>query len=129
MNGFEAVALYVGLNILIVLALIVNIVRHRQAKGVSLGDGGYQPLMLAIRAHANAIETAPICLLGLMALAMTANAVWLIHVGGLLLTLGRAAHGYGLSTSNKPNMGRKVGMLMTLIALVWVAIACILSAF
>jgi uncharacterized protein len=52
-----------------------------------------------------------------------------VHAGGLLLTIGRAAHGYGMSMSEKPNLGRMVGMFLTLTSLVWIAVACILSAF
>jgi uncharacterized protein len=129
MNNFEAVALYTGLNLVIALILLLNVIRHRRAHGVSIGDGGHPPLILAIRAHSNAIETMSIGLVGLLALALTANATWPVHAGGLLLTIGRAAHGYGMSMSDKPNLGRMVGMFLTLTSLVWIAVACILSAF
>ncbi|MCE2890309.1 MAG: MAPEG family protein [Hyphomonadaceae bacterium] len=125
MTGSAAVALYTGLNILLILALTWQVIGHRRREKITLGDGGFPPLIRAIRAHANATEVAPIALIGLMAMAMANAPLWIIHIGGLSLTLGRALHAYGLSRVEGASFGRFVGMLMSLVALLWIAIACV----
>ena len=125
MTGSAAVALYTGLNILLILALTWQVIGHRHREKITLGDGGFPPLIRAIRAHANATEVAPIALIGLMAMAMANAPLWIIHIGGLSLTLGRALHAYGLSRVEGASFGRFVGMLMSLVALLWIAIACV----
>ena len=85
--------------------------------------------MLAIRAHGNAVEIMPLALIGLVALANTGTSALFIHALGGALTLGRALHGYGLSHSDGPSLGRMSGMILSLAALIGAAIACIIAAF
>ncbi|GBF57566.1 inner membrane protein YecN [Candidatus Phycosocius bacilliformis] len=128
MSAAPAFALYAGLNVAIILILIVQVIRLRRREKVSLGDGGSPALLRAIRAHANATEIAPIALIGLAALVMVQSPVWVIHVGGTCLTLGRALHGYGLSQQDGPSFGRMAGMILSLTALIWIGIFCLLAA-
>ena len=125
MTASAAVALYTGLNILIIFALIWQVIGHRRREKITLGDGGFPPLIRAIRAHANAIEIAPIALIGLIVMVMANAPLWAIHVGGLSLTLGRALHGYGLSRNEGASFGRMVGMILSLTALLWIGVYCI----
>jgi uncharacterized membrane protein YecN with MAPEG domain len=125
MTASAAIALYTGLNVLIILALIWQVIGHRRREKITLGDGGFPPLIRAIRAHANATEIAPIALIGLIAMAMTNAPLWAIHVGGLSLTLGRALHAYGLSRDEGASFGRMVGMILSLTALLWIGVYCI----
>jgi uncharacterized membrane protein YecN with MAPEG domain len=125
MTATAAVALYTGLNILIIFALIWQVIGHRRREKITLGDGGFPPLIRAIRAHANAIEIAPIALIGLIVMAIANAPLWAIHVGGLSLTLGRALHGYGLSRDEGASFGRMVGMILSLTALLWIGVYCI----
>ncbi len=125
MTASAAVALYTGLNILIIFVLIWQVIGHRRREKITLGDGGFPPLIRAIRAHANAIEIAPIALIGLIVMAIANAPLWAIHVGGLSLTLGRALHGYGLSRDEGASFGRMVGMILSLTALLWIGVYCI----
>jgi uncharacterized membrane protein YecN with MAPEG domain len=125
MTASAAVALYTGLNVLIIFALIWQVIGHRRREKITLGDGGFPPLIRAIRAHANAIEIAPIALIGLIVMVMANAPLWAIHVGGLSLTLGRALHGYGLSRNEGTSFGRMVGMILSLTALLWIGVYCI----
>ncbi len=125
MTASAAIALYTGLNVLIIFALIWQVIGHRRREKITLGDGGFPPLIRAIRAHANATEIAPIALIGLIAMAMTNAPLWAIHVGGLSLTLGRALHAYGLSRDEGASFGRMVGMILSLTALLWIGVYCI----
>ncbi len=129
MTASAAIALYTGLNVLIILALIWQVIGHRRREKISLGDGGHPPLIRAIRAHANATEVAPIALIGLLAMAMANAPLWAIHVGGLSLTIGRALHAYGLSRSEGTSFGRMVGMVLSLTALLWIGMTCLFMAF
>jgi uncharacterized protein len=129
MNSYEAAALYVGLNIFVLIGLILLVVKQRRAHKVVIGDGGHPSLMRAIRAHANAVEVMPMALLGLIALANAGVSVWVIHVIGIMLTLGRILHGYGLSNNEGTSFGRMAGMLLSLLALIGAGITCVLSAF
>lgn len=125
MTASAAVALYTGLNVLIIFALIWQVIGHRRREKITLGDGGFPPLIRAIRAHANAVEIAPIALIGLIVMVMANAPLWAIHVGGLSLTLGRALHAYGLSRDEGASFGRMVGMILSLTALLWIGLYCI----
>jgi uncharacterized protein len=129
MTALEAAALYVGLNILVLIALIFLVIRQRRKHKCAIGDGGHKPLMLAVRAHANAIEVMPMALIGLVALASLGSSTWVIHVLGGALTVGRVLHAYGLSNSEGTSFGRMAGMLVSITALLGTGIACILAAF
>ncbi|WP_395631771.1 MAPEG family protein [Aquidulcibacter sp.] len=125
MTASAAIALYTGMNLLIILALVGQVIAYRRREKITLGDGGFPPLIRAIRAHANATEIAPIALIGLIAMAMANVPLWAIHIGGLSLTLGRALHGYGLSRDEGPSFGRMAGMILSLTALFWIGGTCI----
>lgn len=129
MNSFEAVALYVGLNIIVLIWLIVLVIKQRRTHKVVIGDGGHKSLTLAIRAHANAVEVMPMALIGLAAMAGAGTSALVIHVVGIMLTIGRILHGYGLSNHEGPSFGRMAGMILSLLALIIGGVVCILSAF
>jgi uncharacterized protein len=129
MNSFEAAAFYVGLNILILIALIFLVVAQRRKHKVVIGDGGHKSLILAIRAHANAVEVMPMALVGLIALAGAGSSAIIIHILGVMLTIGRGLHAYGLSNNEGTSFGRMAGMMLSLLALIGAAVACVLAAF
>ena len=85
-----------GLIGLLAVALTVNIARLRGKKKINLGDGGDPEMLAAVRAHANLIEFAPLCLLliyfvsdfysfrvvaGLSVVLLVAR---VLHAGGML---------------------------------------------
>ena len=129
MTASGAVALYTGLNILLILALTWQVIGHRRREKITLGDGGFPPLIRAIRAHANATEVAPIALIGLIAMAMANAPHWAIHIGGVSLTFGRALHAFGLSRVEGASFGRFFGMILSLFAFIWIGVVCIWVAF
>ena len=123
MVRLEIAAIYIGINILILVVLAALVVRARVTHKVSLGDGGIGPMQLAVRAHGNAAETIPAGLVGLLVLALldAATPVWLLHAAGLSLTLGRLLHAFGVSRSGRPNLSRLAGMMLTVISLILIA--------
>lgn len=128
MGPIEAAALWSGLAILFLLALSVLVVRQRFAAKVAFGDGGNEALQRAIRVQGNAVEYIPIAVAGLVAAGLAGVPAWAVHVGGLLLLGGRAAHAWGLTHTSGASVARQAGMVATWTAMVWIAIACILGA-
>ena len=117
MTYLKIVAIYAGINILLLLILAVRTARNRQTRRVVLGDGGDPEMQRIVRAHANASEYIPAGLVGLVLLGLFGEAtpVWLLHAAGASLTVGRIAHAIGLSTGAL-NLGRVLGMALTLLS-------------
>lgn len=114
MMRLEVVAVYVGLNILILLVLSYLVMRGRQRHKIVLGDGDNPDFVRAQRAHANAAEYIPAGLVGLVVLALLepASPLWLLHASGISLTAGRILHGAGLHQGTL-NFGRMAGTALT----------------
>ncbi len=107
-------AIYAGLLALLFLGLSARVIAYRRANGLSLGDEGDRALLNRMRAQANCAEYAPLGLLLLwMTEAMGAPAAAL-HVLGLMLLLGRAAHAYGFSAHPQIIGLRVAGTVLTL---------------
>lgn len=106
-------ALYAAANAFLLLVLSVLTVGARAANGVALGDGGKMPMMQAIRAHGNASEYIPIGLILLYALVAVGAPVWVLHVQGGALVLGRICHALGLYSGPGTTVRRLLGMLLT----------------
>jgi uncharacterized membrane protein YecN with MAPEG domain len=117
-QAIAAVALYVGLNALVLLALAYNVGSRRGAqKQLQPGDMGDAVLTRAIRAHANFAEHAPLVLLLLLILALLGfEPVWL-HLYGGLFTAGRVIGAFGMMREKHPNALRFTGNLATGLAL------------
>lgn len=124
MTAMQAVALYAGINLLILGLLSLPIGLNRNKKKISLGDGGDSQMNALIRAHGNAAEWIPGALIGLTILAMTGTGTLVIHVLGLLFTLARASHAYAFLSGQATGPGRIFGAAMTL--LIYVAMAGLL---
>lgn len=105
--------LYAGLCALLVLILAARVVRWRMAHKIGLGDGGDSELLRRVRAHGNAIEYLPLCLILLGGMELNGYPASSIHGFGLALVLSRVAHAIGLSRSSGVSAGRFAGTLVT----------------
>lgn len=122
----QITALYAGLNALVVLALAFLVVRQRAKTHLGIGEGPAEgPLHRAIRAHANAVENVPLGLVLLVVLELSGASVMLLHGVGAGLLLGRVLHGFGLSRSGGESLPRLVGTILTWLALIVAAVACV----
>lgn len=115
MSAIEAVALYTGLNLLILLVIGVRVSLGRQRLKISLGENSNPDMLRLVRVHANGTEWVPGALVGLLVLAMMNAPALSIHVLGATLTLGRLAHAYGMSTAAGPSPARVLGASLTLL--------------
>lgn len=109
-----------GLLGLLVAALIVNVGLMRGRKKIFLGDGGDPEMLSAIRAHANLIETAPLCLL-LIYIASDFYGFWTTAGLSIVLLVARVLHAGGML--HMIPQGRMLGAMATMIIL---AIASVL---
>jgi uncharacterized protein len=114
MLRLEVAAVYVGLNILILLILSYLVMTGRRRHKIALGEGENPEFLRAVRAHANAAEYIPAALVGIVVMAILEPAapVWLLHAAGFSLTVGRILHGIGLHQGTL-NFGRVAGMALT----------------
>jgi uncharacterized protein len=121
-------ALYAGLLTVLLLVLTVRVIGRRRAKRVEIGDGADTDLLRRMRVHANFVEYTPYALI-LMGLAESLRASPIaLHAIGLVLSIGRAIHAYGLSQTPHNMRLRVGGMAMTLIAIVAGALSCVVLA-
>jgi len=118
----EYASIYAGLNLIILIVVAFLVVRLRRRHKISLGDGGNEALIRAIRAHGNASEYIPAGLAGLTLLALADSAVlpaWFIHAAGISLTAGRILHPIGIHAGQMPL--RAFGMQLTVLSYVLMA--------
>lgn len=112
----HACALWAGLHLLLLLVLSVLVVRQRQRHRVMIGDEGVPELLRARRAFGNATEYVPAGLGALATLALVGAPALAVHGVGAVLFIGRVLHGWGISTSSGPTLGRTFGTIMTWLA-------------
>jgi uncharacterized membrane protein YecN with MAPEG domain len=93
----------------------------RQAQGISIGDGGSEPLERRMRAQANFVENTPFVLILIAAIELSGRGTpWLAYVAGLYM-IGRIAHGFGMDGGSK-QIGRMIGTLITMLTLLGLAV-------
>lgn len=119
--------IYLALAAFLIIFLSLRVIRLRRSNKVAYGDGGNDELKVAIRTHANAIEYLPISLLLLMAFEINMGTIWVIHVLGIVLIVGRLVHAWGMSAQHRK--GRVLGMQLTFLMMTATAILAILSMF
>ncbi|MBB1061034.1 MAPEG family protein [Marilutibacter spongiae] len=104
---------FASLLVLLNLVLMVRVTLRRRERRIGLGSGGDALLQQRIRAHANFIEQAPLALLLMMMLELSALAPVAIWVLGALLLAGRVLHAIGVSGSGGYSFGRFTGTLLS----------------
>ena len=119
--------LYAVLLVPLYVILTLRVVVYRRTQKVAYGDKDYATAKAMIWAHGNFAEYAPFTLL-LMALAEVngIGTLWL-HIGGLLLLVGRWMHGLGMAFRPKAFRWRIWGMYLTFFAMILAGILSALS--
>lgn len=103
--------------------LSLNVIGFRREHGVSVGDGGHEDLLRAIRSQANLAEYAPIALLLVACLELNQAPTWITSVLAASFVVGRLLHPVGMKSSNSPLQPRLRGMQLTLLSLLALGIA------
>lgn len=115
--------LYAGILGLMSIAIAFQAGRLRGQTKISIGDGGNAELTVAMRRHANFIESVPLSLI-LIALLETNGAPSLaIHLLGGGLVAFRVSHAVGMKADSVGGIARGAGAagstLIMLVASVW----------
>ena len=119
----SALALYVGLNLLLTFLLALNVVWHR-FKGDSVDQ---VKLEKAVRAHGNNTEYVPIILIGLGVMAMMGASAQTISILGGTLFVARIFHAHGIQQPKMPNIFGMVGNITTWLVMLCVATTLLLQ--
>ena len=111
--------------VLLFMALKLNCGRVRVATKVDIGEGGDERMIRAMRAQGNAVEDAPIILLGLFGLAHLGAGDMMLHILGGGLVIARVLHALGIGGAKGLGIGRFIGTIGTLLIGLVTAGACI----
>lgn len=117
-------AFYASLIALLMLFLAYRVSTYRHKLKVGLGDAGDKDIQVAIRAHANITEYAPITIILLFLAELNGlNALWL-HIAGASLIVARLAYAWGyIRSSGTTSHGRFYGTLVTWLIITALAIS------
>ena len=121
--------IYAALATLLAVILAFRVIVLRQSTRTGIGDGGDHELAKRIRAHANAVETLPLGLVLLLLVEWNQTLPLLVHIFGIALIVGRVLHAFGLSRTAGASAGRIVGMGVTLMALLGMALLLLWQTF
>ncbi len=111
-------AAYAAVLGLIIVALGINVTRHRVKLKVPLGDGGNPEMLRMIRLHGNAVEYVPLALVLMLAYEINGGRHIALHVVGIALIAARVIQTAGMWSTNMPGLGRRMGQALT-----WASVA------
>jgi uncharacterized membrane protein YecN with MAPEG domain len=85
-----------GAAALLNIWLAARVSRMRAALKVSIGDGGVEPLVRRMRAHANYAENMPIVLILIGLIELAGGDARILWAAGIIFILARICHGFGM---------------------------------
>ncbi|MGB0907898.1 MAG: MAPEG family protein [Maricaulaceae bacterium] len=129
MTLFQIVALYTAIHLIILPILMFRVGQVRLSEKISLGDDGNAALLARVRAHGNYIETTPMALIGLMAMAWMSVAPLVLHIFGSAFLIGRLAHAHGMAQKDAIGKGRTLGAVLTLLTFLGTGITLLYTLF
>ena len=121
--------LYAGLLAAWFLLLTLRVVQERHRMHISLGDGGHPTLQRRIRGHANFAEYVPLALLLLAILELSRFSIYVIHLLGAALLVGRVLHGFAFAFRTQFRFGVFWGVLLTVVVLTIESLLCLYQAY
>ena len=115
--------IYAALLALLVITLAAFVVRGRLGQKIELGAGATGELELAIRAHGNLVEYAPIFLILLLVAELGGMPGGWLHGIGAAFVVARIMHAAGLSRTRGASFGRYWGTVLTWLLIIGLALA------
>lgn len=109
--------IYAILLTMLFLILAARVIIERRSNEFAYGNNESHRIEAKIRAHANWAEYTPIALLLLLMAELQGTEAFWLHVTGVILLIGRVAHGYGMSFQPKDFRFRFYGMILTVTAI------------
>ena len=125
---FKVIPLYAALLAFFYVYLSTRTIGVRRKVKISIGDGGDDGMLRAMRMHANFSEYAPITLFLLAFVELQGGPIWLLHSLGVLFVVARLSHSYGISSVQAPGKFRVAGMVGTFTTIA-VSAAWLLNAY
>lgn len=124
-TGLAVVALYAGLSVLIGLWLAVHVGRMRNRLKIFMGDAGHPLMIRAMRGQANFLETVPLALVLMLAMAAMGTPGWVLHLFGVTLVVSRVLHGMHFTAEDAPAWQRGAGAGLSFLLLLLGALGVI----
>lgn len=115
---FAVTPLYAALCGLLLVVLSFRVIVLRGRHKVRFGDGGHDDLARAIRVQGNFVEYIPLLLLLLFLLELSRQApVWVLHLLGAVIFLGRILHAVGVTMQRNGafSLPRLLGICCTVV--------------
>jgi uncharacterized membrane protein YecN with MAPEG domain len=109
--------IYGVLLTVLLLILSARVIMERRGNQFAYGNNDSNRIEAKIRAQANWAEYVPIALLLLMMAEIQGVGAFWLHLTGIILLVGRVAHGYGMSFNPKDFRFRFYGMILTITAI------------
>ena len=113
-------AAYAAVLAILIVALGINVTMHRVKLRVPLGDGGNAEMLRMIRLHGNAIEYTPLAVVLMLIYELNGGMHIVLQGAGVALVIGRLLQTWGMWSTERPVIGRRVGQILT-----WFAIAAL----
>jgi uncharacterized protein len=126
MTATLVTALYAAMIGLLAAILTVNVIHNRVALKIDTGDGGNAKMGIAIRAHANFAQHAPLALLLIGFAEALGTGKTIIHILGAALVLARLLSAWGLSSAEGQSFGRQSGAGLTVLVLAAASVTILL---
>lgn len=106
-------SLYASFLGLVFIVLTIKVIKIRKLNQIAIGDNGNLALQKAISAQANFCQSTPIFLILLILAEASQSHIFILHFCGLVFTLGRIFHGFGINQINENFRFRISGMIAT----------------
>jgi uncharacterized membrane protein YecN with MAPEG domain len=106
-------AITAGVLVVMQTALMLSVAVARRRNRQSLGDGGYDDLVRAIRRHGNLAENAALFVAGFALFELTGGARSVLIFLCTTFVVGRITHAIGLSMKDTYNAARVGGIALT----------------
>ncbi|QSX37019.1 MAPEG family protein [Shewanella sedimentimangrovi] len=114
---------YISLTAVLMIVLSWRVVRIRRREKIGVGSGGNRQLQLAMRAHGNLMENAPLTMLMLVVAESNGMAPAWLHLLGSVWLAARLLHAIGLTQGGGGyHFGRFNGTLFTWLVLLTLAL-------
>jgi len=97
--------------------LSLKVVSIRRREKISVGDGGNESLLRAMRSQANLLEYAPIALILIACAEINGVPRLLLGLVAIAFVAGRVLHPAGLRDVSSPMSARVLGMQLTLVSI------------
>lgn len=97
--------------------LALKVVAIRRSEKISVGDGGNESLLRAMRAQANLLEYAPMTLILLGCAEINGAPRILLGLVAIAFVAGRLLHPAGIRDQASPGSARVLGTQLTLVSL------------